>query len=369
MANQVTMPWIELLIAQIRAMRYFRQLLFIMIVFLVSSCSRTGIVNDVTVKLVKPDKVVSLEFDTTFRCAFPEVLDCFRIRIVNDTILVLQDQVSENNPYHFKAYSTNSFDYLGSFVRIGRGPGEMLHPHITQNNASEKYLSLNDNQLGQAYILDVIESIKAQKASTVKSFSLPSNIIDWLPMSGNGQFILVQENGEMVFHKKMDDVEVCKTFHLYGGIDGERCLTHFSGFILNNGITGEVAEVMAFFPQINIIDTYSENVHSIAVNKDYCRWESVINRMLDMDSKEYYAGATSTSDYIFAAYKGLPLCRLNDPGAGTSIHVFDWADNFLYDIRVSENIDYMTFDSRTKFLYCVAKPENCIVRYDMSGLL
>lgn len=347
----------------------FRQIPFILTTLLTVSCNHSGIVHDASVKLVSAEKVVSLDFDTTFHCVFSDVLNCCGVHIVNDTVLVVQDQVSENNPYHFKAYSTNTFNYLGAFIRNGRGPGEMFSPRIARDNTNVRYLSLKVNTLGRAYMVDVEKSIETGTVAIVQSYVLPSGIADWLPLSDSEQFTLQEEDREMIFHTINTNGTVCKTFNLYKGLDSERYVTHLSSILVNNGITGEVAEVMAFFPQINIIDTYSENVHSIAVNKDYCRWESVINRMLDMDSKEYYAGATSTSDYIFAAYKGLPLCRLNDPGAGTSIHVFDWADNFLYDIRVSENIDYMTFDSRTKFLYCVAKPENCIVRYDMSGLL
>ena len=118
-------------------------------------------------KLVSPEKVLSLNCDTAFRCPFPEVLHCCGIQIVNDTVLVLQDQVSDSNPYHFKAYSTNTFAYMGSFIRNGRGPGELVQPHIAKSNTLERYLSVNVNQEGKAYKLDVDESIKSREAAVI----------------------------------------------------------------------------------------------------------------------------------------------------------------------------------------------------------
>lgn len=146
-------------------------------------------------------------------------------------------------------------------------------------------------------------------------------------------------------------------------------MTHLSSILVNNKSGGKVAEAMVLFPQINIIDTVSGQVHSIAVDKNYRKWKSVLDRMIDMSTIEYYVGATSTSDYIFAVYKCHPIGMLNDDTNGSSIHVFDWDGNFLYEIKVPESIGNITFDCRTKFLYCVAKPENRIVRYDLSGLL
>lgn len=215
MVHSALTLWIELLIVQIRVMGYFRQSLFIITVFVVSSCSHTGIVNDAAVKLVKPDKVVSMTSDTTLRCTFMEVLNCYLPRIVNDTILVLQDQISENNPYHFKAYSTNTFDYLGSFVRKGRGPGELFSPHVTNDDIYKEYLSVNDNQTGKAYILDVEESIENQRTTVVKSFELPSNVVAWLPLSDSGQFTFQLENRELIFHAKgSDGVDLKKLIYI-----------------------------------------------------------------------------------------------------------------------------------------------------------
>ena len=91
--------------------------------------------------------------------------------------------------------------------------------------------------------------------------------------------------------------------------------------------------------------------------------------MSSPDTIQYYEGATSTPEYIFATYKDVPLSRLNERGQGTFVHVFDWEGNFIYNIEVSENIDNIAYDARTGHLYCHEKTEDRIVRYDMSGIL
>ena len=306
--------------------------------------------------------------DTTFHDVFSEVLHRYSISAVNDTIIVFSDQVSENNPYRFKAYSTNTFNYLGAFIRNGRGPGEMLSPRMVSDNANEECLCLATSDYA-SYIVDVEKSIETGQTAVVHRYDLPSGTIDWLPLSDSEHFILQKENRELVFHTIAPDGTVHRTFPLYKGLDHDRYMTHLSSILVNNGKTGQVAEVMLMFPQINFIDTHSEKVYSVAVNKDYRKWQSVLDRMFDAEMVQYYDGATATSDYIFAIYRCLPLGKFNNPDYGSSIHVFDWDGKFLYDVRVAENISYITFDKRSGFLYCITKPEDLVVRYDLGGLL
>ncbi|MCM1177401.1 MAG: TolB-like 6-bladed beta-propeller domain-containing protein [Clostridium sp.] len=347
-----------------------RKSLVLIVAVLAFSCNRSGIVNDAPVRLARPDKVVSKSIDTAFRNPAPEVLHCFFIQIINDTLLIVQDQASEDNTYHFKAYSTNTFNYLGAFVRKGRGPGEMLHPHIVKCTSSERSLNVNDNSLSLACAIDVEESISSRNTAIVQNTVLPPGVIDWLPLPDSRQFVLQSEKGEMIFRTIGSCGEVLRTFDLYGGHNSEWQVTYLSSIFLNDGKTGKVAEVMLFFPQVNIIDTEKGHVYSVAVSKDYRKWKSVMDSMIGMDTKEYYAGAASSPDYIFAAYRKHPIIMQDDSAHyDTSIHVFDWNGKFLYRIEVDEEIGSMAFDSRTKFLYGIDRGEGRIVRYDLSGLI
>ena len=334
----------------------------------VVSCHDRGIVDGAAVRLVSPEKVVSVAPDTAFRCAFPEVLNCSGIQIVSDTVIVFRDQVSEGSPYCFKAYSTLSFNYLGGFIRNGRGPGEMIDPRIVRCASTEKSLILKASQTGQAYAVDVMESIRSGKAAITRNYTLPAGNMAWLPLPGQGQLQLQQENGESVFYAVRENGETT-SFHPYRHIIGDNYVTYLSSLLANDGRTGKVAEAMLLFPQINIIDTESGQIRTVAVDRSYRQWERVLGRQFDMNTVEYYAGISPAPEYIIASYKGLPLGRLNEEGAGTSVHVFDWDGNFICNVKVAENIGDLAYDNRTGYLYCIDNIYGRILRYDLSGVL
>ena len=345
---------------------YVKFMLLPVIMLLLMSCTGTGIMKDVPVKLVRPAKEMSLSPDTSFRHSFPEVLHCHALQIVSDSIMVMADQVSENNPYHFKAYSTNTFEYLGSFVRKGRGPGEMIYPSIALCNAEEPYLNLYDYTA--AYMIDVEKTIDTRQTVAIYSTDLTSDVIDWLPLQDSIQFIYAEEGEELVFHVVEHDGAHCRSYHPYEDIDGKRCLTHLSSRFVSNGNTGGVAEVMISFPQINIIDTESGEMFSIAVDNSYRTWKRVLGKVMNLDMINCYYGASATSEYIIATYRNLPLREMRGTGHGTSVHIFDWTGDFLYDIKVSEDIGNITYDCIHKYLYCLDM-DGGIIRYDLSAIL
>ena len=337
---------------------------------LVSSCNHQGIIDDAPVEVCKPEKVVSVDIDTTLHCTFPELLNAFRVQIVKDSILVFQEYTSVNNPYHFKAYSTNNFEYLGEFIRNGRGPGEVLSPHFVRSNSSEEYLNMSMDSSEKAYSVDVEKTLESGNPAIVRSFDLPSGTIGCLPLTGGRQFTLQSEEGHLTIKVLDENGKTLNTFNYSHDISGENYATYLSSIMIKTEYGNDVAEIMLLFPQINIFDTDNGTVRSLAVNRVYRNWKSVISRQINLETTtQYYADAATGTDYIFAAYKDVPLEQIIKGGSGTSIHVFDWDGNFKYDIKVREDINYMTFDGRTKKLYCIEKQEGKIIRYDLSGLL
>lgn len=341
-------------------------LIFLALTLLTVSCRNESIVENAEIRLVEPREIVSLTPDMTFSCDFSEVLHCLEMKIVKDTILVFQDHPSENSPYHFKAYSTNTFEYMGPFIRNGRGPGEIVFPHIHQDNSNPEYLCISDGRMG--YRVDVEASLESGVTSVADSMELPVNRIDWIPISESRYFSLQAEDGQIVMHIAENNGQVEQTFNFDKDISREDNMTHLSGVLLNDRNGGKIAEVMLFFPQINLFDTESGHVRTVAV--DYGKnMESATSGIISPDTIEYYENAISDTDYIFAVYKGIPLRRLNETGQNTDIHIFDWEGNFIYDIKVSENIDGMAYDARTGYLYCHEKAKDRIIRYNLSGIL
>lgn len=333
------------------------------------SCGSSGIMKNVKVELLKSDKVVSITPDTTFHASFPEVLNAFRLQIVNDTIIVIQESANSSNASHFKVYSLNTFSFLGAIVRNGRGPGEMLYPNMVNCSPESEYLNINHSPSGEAYSIDVSETLRTGKTDIAGKFTFPAGTIDWLPLPYSRHFILQSENGKLLLRHIGDNGGTINTFNYNECLDDESFITYLSCLFAGNGESGEVAELMMFFPIINIIDTEDGTLKSIAVDKSYREWESVTSGMIDKDTRQYYVNAASSRDYILAAYKNTTLEQLIIGGQGTSIHVFDWEGDFLYDIKVNEDIESMTFDDRTKYLYCIEKSERRILRYDLSEVL
>ena len=176
------------------------------------------------------------------------------------------------------------------------------------------------------------------------------------------------EGKEMILRTIDKDGNVLRTYTPFAGIDSERSLTYFSSIFGDRGNGREVVEVMMFLPQINIIDTESGSIQSVAVDRSYMKWKRIFGSMINMDMMNYYYGATTTPEYIVAAYRHLPLKEIGKPGYGTSIHVFDWDGDFLYDIRVNEDIGQMTYDSIHNRLYCL-DVQGRVIRYDLSEIL
>lgn len=342
---------------------------YILSALLLLSCGRSSIIDSAAVKYEKPGKVVSLDADTTFSRDFHEVLNCLNLQIINDSILIIQDQVNETNTTHFKAYSTKSFEYLGALIHNGRGADEMLSPSIVKVVSSEEDLYLKTASSPNVYRLDVLNSLTSRHVMIAEEFVLPSNRVDWIPLRDSVHFIMNYEDREFVFHTVDDQGIKTGTFNVFEGIDAGRNATHLSLFMVSGNASGKVAIPMIFSPVLCMLDTDSGEMYTIAVDKGYRKWESVINRPLDLNTIQYYTGAAASEDYIFAAYRELPLGKLRETGYGSSIHVFDWDGKFIYDIKVKENIEQMTFDNRTKCLYCIEKTKGIVIRYNMNELI
>ena len=348
-------------------MKGIARILFFLTAVFTASCSRTGIVYNVPVKLVRPEVTVSQVRDTAFNCSFPEVLQSYNLQIVDDSVLVIEEQIADPGQYRFKAYSINTFNYLGAFIRKGRGPGEMIDPRLTGSNSQTPGINLYD--MGKAYIVDVNESLESGQTSIIREYDLPSTVLEWMPLPDEEQFVMLFEDNEFVFNLIENNGAISQTFSLFKQADGKQYVTHLSNILANDGCSGKVAGFMLLFPQFCIMDTESGQVLSFAVDPAYKKWESILYKRIWKDNIDYYTGVTSTQDYIFATYKGVPISSTYDKDQGTSIHIFDWNGHFLYDIDVTENIDNMAFDNRTGYLYCHERIEDRIVRYDLSFLL
>ena len=341
----------------------------LVLVVLFSSCGRSGFAGDIPIGLRKPNGIMIKLCDPAFDGKSSGPQHIINVQIVQDTVLVIQSQISASDSNHFVAFSINSFRCLGSFVSCGRGPEELLSPYLPSTNPSVKCLYANDNSLGKTFGIDVMNSIKTKRGVFPHVAPLPCNTIDWIPLSPVSQLTFGIKDKELLFQM----IDTCgntkELFNPFAGLDANRYMTELSFLLTANENTGQVAMPMVCFPLVLFLDTTLEQIRAIAVNKAFRKWETILNSPFDKSSIQYYAGVASSSDLIFASYWDCSIEKAIEGGHGASIHVFNWQGDFLYEVQVKEDIGPMTYDPRTRYLYGVDLSEDIIVRYDLFDML
>ena len=149
----------------------------------IASCRNTSIVECRRVIQSEPGKKVNLSMGSTLPNCFKDSISYTDIQIVGDSILVLQKQTDDNHLYYFTAYSIPKLEFIGDFSRKGRGPGELLSPHIIRTSTDYNYLVLSDIAAGVNYEIDVTKSAISHETSITKKSIRQSNAVDWIPLS------------------------------------------------------------------------------------------------------------------------------------------------------------------------------------------
>lgn len=348
---------------------FFKNISFVLVVLLMVSCVDSGLMKDCKVKKSVPNKTLSIAIDSTFNAVFPEVLNPYQLQIVNDTILVVQEPISAENNKHFKAYSINTFDFLGELVSNGRGSNEIINPYLIKCFSASKCLNLNVASEGEVFSVDVLESLKSNNMNVVSKLTIPSGAIDCLPLPNSNKFILRIDKKRPAFSTLNSEDVIINTFNYSDELNDERFMPYLSNILVSNIASGKVAQFMLFLPQMNLYDTKQGLLNSFAVNKAYKNWKLLINKMIGRETRQYYIAATPTQDYIISVYKNVTLEDLCKNKQGSFLHIFDWNGNFLYEIKLKEDISKITFDEKNKDLYCIEKTEGRIIRYNLMNLL
>lgn len=346
--------------------------LIAMIGVAIPSCSRYALMDKVPVEFKEPGKTVYVECDTSFCLGAPDILGPNRLQIVADSILVIVKQPEAASPYFFSAYSTRTFCFLGSFLAEGRGPGEALRPDLAPVSSSSQVIYARDNSLGVSWEFDAMASIQARTGVSLRSVSLPGDLLGWLPLTDTLRYSTDLRRGEFLYGIFTATGEEYKSFSPFPGLNTGQYITLLSDIATSSGTNGKVAFPMVFFPLIHMLDAESGQWRAIAADKGWRKWKSLLLEAITpenfMEKRQYYMGATSSADYFFAAYSGCCLKDLQKGGNGTEIRVFDWDGNYACRILVKEDIDNMTYDSQAGYLYCIDRPTGRIVRYDLTSI-
>ena len=343
--------------------------IFNLTVLSIVACSRSGVIDQASITLCNPDSkgITLVAEDVSLQQ--PNVSNPLYLQLYKDTVLVVQKKINDDNQFHFEAYSTMSSAFLGRFVSNGRGPGEMLSPHIEPSPSNIGNLRLIENVTGYLYLVDVEKSISSNKTVFEDVISLPDGTLESVDLGGSMSFIAQVEEKELLYRVVTRDSKIIRTFHPFRRLDSWDSVTQLSSILLANERKGVVAEVMLFLPQVNFYDTSTGAIHSIAVDRNYRDWSSIIKEIPGPETTQYYQCATSSADYIFAIYDNVTLGHMINGDYHSSIHIFDWGGNFICQIDVEERLSDISYDSRLHCLFAIKKPSGKIVRYNVSHLI
>ena len=350
-------------------MRVRAQVVLFILAILTTSCKDFVYVGDAKVEVESPECVACVTRDLTFPGYFREVQDPADLQIVSDSLLVIQDHASTMDPKElcFKVYSCRTFEYLGSFVRVGRGPNEVLSPEIAHVGPGEDFLYIIDRE--RVFWLDVPNIMSGQTEALTIDGRLPKDTFLGFVMPGVGTLALKVEKNEMVVHVLDSEGEGVMMLHPYAGIRIDFTQTKMSSLAVTDRESGKAAVFMVCLPMMTLLDTKKGTAWSYASDRSIRNWHSVLKAPFGPSSIQYYSGAACGGGLLLALYNGCSIAELAGNNVGGHIHIFDWTGRFLYDLCVQEDIWRLAYDSLSHALYGLERSTGKIIRYDLTDIL
>lgn len=343
----------------------------LLLIILASSCAGESYIEGARVNYVQPKTEIVLEQGSGVSCELADFVNVYDLQVVSDSVLVLYGQGIGADAPHFMAYSTMTLECLGGFIYKGRGPGEMISPRIVNVSADESYLYLKDASVpGKSYAIDVLASISQENTSIVRTFDYSDNTLEWVPLSQSTYLFMCRTDKHFVYDISGDEDASFKV---------NDCVREDDAFYLSNIIVSSIkrnmaAVVMCMLPQIDLIDAHNQKLSSVATNRNYKNWKSIIETgrvkgpQALMNENQYYLSATSTEDYIFALYKDAPISELGNSEIDTFVQIFDWSGNYIIKLQLKDSILDIAYAPDGQYLYCLTA-DNGIIRYDLTKYL
>ena len=316
-----------------------RNVLTTLLVVFTYSCNNVGIMNS-KVRYVKPEEELCIKRDTTIDLNRTDrIINPVDIQIIESDYLIAKCQPTTKSPFYFYAFDISNFNECQLFGRKGNlwfyDNTKFLYRYNPRNN------------------------------QMLKVIQLPSSFFD-ITMASDTSFFYSSFNGDNYCNQATDfKGEEVANYAMNPILTNEGQVTLISSQ-LASCLDGKIVEAMVCLPQVNIYDIKRNSVISIAVEKSYKKWKTLLNRALDASTCQYYMAIAPSSDYIFAVYSGATLAEIyQDGGYNNEIHIFDWGGNFKYRIQIDEHLSRITFDEKQGQLYGIEKETGHIVRYNI----
>lgn len=294
-----------------------------------------------------------------------EILGVVDIDVI-DTFLIAYTPL--NSSFYCQVYSTNNYEYLGSFFPVGRGPAEFYA--ISYERCDEVTLdgikTWYANSI-QQYRWDITESILQRKTvvdSIIRKKEILSNGI-WLPgsdsmmlgfqrTSNNIQYI--QYNGKKFSENNIYPKKISKKILPLASMEPY--------------IKPDKSKIAYIGWSINYLCVFNTDFSDFQALSIYEKPIS-LHRVLQIKEEErilFYSNNDVTNKYIYALYLNQPKKNRRYHTGNEEIHIFDWDANPIMNIIIPENIMFFTVDEKHKCLYGLTSDEK-IYKYDLTEYL
>ena len=272
------------------------------------------------------------------------------IIVQNEKVIVLDLETD----WFFKVFSMESFDFLGSIIRKGRGPEEevMISPYfraygddafLFQGAGTVKIGKVRTSQDGLAFDLTEKYELPVEMYDDTDFFLINGKLcssISYQPLVKDFRGFCLETGelfqwGEMLpLNKPVSDPGVPFVLEKLTTIkpDGQRLAT----------VYGKLPTVRIYYPEDGRLLSEMQVTHSsknkeilLDNSSDYIR-DGLIN---------YYFRIKSTNDYIYALYQGQPVVEFSLEGGvpkyqdvASELHIWDWNGNPILNLKFERSV-------------------------------
>ena len=352
-------------------------LLFLAISFLTSSCVKVEKTYSNIVQKHIPDSCITISLE---KKELPiDLIYPTDIQVV-DTFLLVSQHHNENI---IQAYSTLSLKHLGSFLKKGSGPNEvmtfgLIAQSYTEFGNPKLIIQSYPNYLG---ILDIKQSIESGRAVFDKQYRFETILGKDLFLASHSVYVLDSVNLMMTKDPLRSGVKNDNNFFWEFYNSEKDVVTRqlkYENFSFMNSFLKEsyrslkpdrskVALFYRFFDMVSIADLKSGKVVQVIPSG-----KSIDpNKVRDIDLRcLYYKMGKCTNDYIFGLYAGgLSVLKEDDPmsNKNCSLRIYNWHGDLLYNYQFEDNVRMFTVDESQSFMYVVTDSDS-IIRYDLNNI-
>lgn len=315
------------------------------------------------------EKIFPVSFNLTGENIGPRNFFLRPVRcLIDSTFILVQDSKTD---YFFHIYSVD-FKLLKSLINQGRGPDEIISPHISQqdfiHNRKIVYYDPYQNIIGELNFSD-IDSFNISQHIKRK---VPDKIINIqnILFTGDNRFVArgCGNIGKMCFFDMKNFTFRFTDFFPDVKFEKSRVtfFDMFNGELAFNSLRNIVVCSNRYFNQLELYTVDGELIKEIKTGK--------FQNPFKENYLYCYNAVYSTTDYIFASYIGVSMKDLTPArmkNKCSSIQVYDWQGNPIMELNLDRLTGYFAVDNNLEFIICLdeTNQDQPLVRYTIKDLL